>query len=223
MADRFVRWIAAAIALLAVSAFAGTALGQEVKTSLTVLGFDKDYENMLVKIDDNNVGLALRLYSMETGKPAKRSRLIEYMRGQEVQTIKRAKRKYKIKDPGHESMKDKKEKLAFFSVEKGDNCVIAVTDYKKLGKIADVKLKVDKESKEKPPPKAKGILKSVHWSSDWKYMVLIVNQKLKGSFISERDELYPMRFRKRKIRWVEPEEKKEEKEEEEDEPWYKFW
>ncbi len=118
-----------------------SASAQETRTHLTVLGFDKDYKHMLVKIDDNNVGLALRLYSMETGKPAKKSRLIEYMRGQEVQTIKRARRKYRIKDPGLEAMKSEDEKIAFFSVEKGDKCVIAATDYKKLGKLTDVLLK----------------------------------------------------------------------------------
>lgn len=192
---------------------------QETRTHLTILGFDKDYEHMLVKIDDNNVGLALRLYSMKTGEPAKKSRLIEYLRGQEVQTIKNAKRRYKIKDDGIEAMKTEDEKLAFFSVEKDDKLVIAVTDYKKLGKITDVKLKEDAEAK----TRAKGVLKSIHWSADRSRMVLIVNQKLKGQFVSDRDELYPLEFKKRKIRWVEPEEKKKEEEEKEEKSWWQFW
>ena len=208
----------AAFAFLLVLLWVGSALAQETRTHLTVLGFDKDYKRMLVKIDDNNVGLALRLYSMKTGKPAKKSRLIEYLRGQEVMTIKRARRKFKIKDPGIEAMKTEDEKIAFFSVEKGDNLVIAATDYKKLGKLTDVPLKVDTETK----AKAKGLLKSMYWSEDRKWVVLVVNQKLKGAFVSDRDELIPMKFKKSAIRWVEPEEKKEEEKKDES-PWWKFW
>ncbi len=62
----------------------------------------------------------------------------------------------------------------------------------------------------------------MHWSEDRKWVVLIVNQKLKGAFVSDRDELIPMKYKKSKIRWVEPEEKKEEKEED-DSPWWMFW
>lgn len=212
------RFIAAkaVLAALLVTAICNSSFAQESRTHLTVLGFDKNYKNMLVKIDDNNVGLALRLYSMETGQPAKKSRLIEYLRGQEVTQIKNARRRYKIKDPGVEAMKTVDEKIAFFGVEKDDKLVIAATDYVKLGKVSDVELKVDEETK----AVAKAVLKSMFWSEDRKWVVLVVNQKLKGAFVSDRDELYGMKFKKSKIRWVEPEKKEEE---EEEKSWWQFW
>lgn len=210
--------VAGLVAVCAVLAPAD-AVAQETRTHLTLLGFDKDYKHMLVKIDDNNVGLALRLYSMETGQPAKKSRLIEYLRGEEVATIKRAKHRYKIKDDGVEAMKTEDESLAFFGVEKGEKLVIAATDYKKLGKISDVQLKEDEEAK----TRAKGLLKSMFWSTDRNWVVLVVNQKLKGAFVSDRDELYPMKFKKSMIRWVEPEEKKKEEEKEDEGSWWQFW
>lgn len=207
---------AAIVAGVTLTILSSGAFAQESRTHLTVLGFDKDYKNMLVKIDDNNVGLALRLYSMETGQPAKKSRLIEYLRGQEVNQIKQGRRRYKIKDVGVEAMKTTDEKIAFFGVEKGENLIIAATDYKKLGKVSDVKLKVDEETK----AVAKAVLKSMFWSEDRKWVVLVVNQKLKGAFVSDRDELIAIKFKKSKIRWVEPEEKKEE---EEEKSWWQFW
>lgn len=199
--------------------FAGAASAQETRTHLSILGFDKEYKNLLVKIDDNNVGLALRMYSMETGLPAEKSRLIEYLRGEEVATIKAARKRYKIKDEGIEALKSEDEKIAFFSVEKDDNCVIAATDYKKLGKLTDVPLKVDTETK----AKAKAILKSIHWSEDRKWMVLVVNQKLKGAFVSDRDELIALKYKASMIRWVEPEKKEEKKEKEDEKSWWQFW
>lgn len=40
---------------------------QEAKQRLDILGFSADAQQMLVKIDDVNTGLNLRLYDVETG------------------------------------------------------------------------------------------------------------------------------------------------------------
>jgi len=199
--------------------FAGVGLAQESKISMTVLGFTEDGKQMLVRMDDNQVGLGLRLYDVETGAPVKPWRkfpLIQFERGNEVATVKRAKRRYKIKDPGIEALKTKDEKIAFFGVEKGENLVIAATDYKRLGKLMDVALKRDPETKKI----AQATLRSIFWTSDYKHMVLVVNQKIKGQFLFEKDYFHWYEFKPKKIMWVEPDKKKKEEEEKEDDSWW---
>ena len=200
---------AAFVAAAAMVLFASASLAQESKITMSVIGFTIDAKHMLVKMDDNQVGLGVRLYDVKTGMPAKPWRkfpLIQYERGDRIKVIKRAKRKYKIVDPGIESLKTGDETIAFFGVEKGENLVIAVTDYKRLGKITDIALKRDPETK----TMAQGTLKSVFWSSDRKTMVLVVNQKIKGQFLFEKDYFHSFLFKKKIIRWVEAEEKEKE-------------
>lgn len=209
------------LAFVLVTFFASSAWA-ELKTQYSIIGFSKDGKKMLVDIDDVNYGLGLRLFDVETGKPAKRSRVVEYERSDKVKAIKRAKRRYKIKDPGVESMKTEDEKISFFSIEKNDDLVIACTDLKRLGKVTSVPLKVDAESKQK----AQARLKTIMWTTDRKTMILVVTQKMKGQLLYEKDFLHYVKFKKSKISWVEAEKKKDEEEkkkEEDDEPWYKFW
>ena len=201
---------------------ASVALAQESRIDMTVLGFTEDAKRMLVKMDDNQVGLGLRLYDVETGmpvKPWKKFPLIQYERGNEVAMVKKAKRRYKIKDEGIEAMKTKDEKIAFFGVEKGENLVIAATDYKRLGKLMDVPLKRDPETKKI----AQATLKSIFWTSDYNHMVLVVHQKIKGQFLFEKDYFHWFEYKPRKIHWVEPEKKEDEKKKEkEDDSWWPF-
>lgn len=206
-------------ALLVCATFATSALAQESKTQKQILGFSKDQKQMLVKMDDINTGLSLRLYDVETGMPATKSKLVEYSRGDEVATVKSAKKRYKIVDDGIESMKNVDETIAFFGVEKGENLVVAATDYKRLGKVMAVPLKFDPETKEK----AAARLKTIAWTTDRKTMVLVVNQKIKGQFIYEKDYFHWVTPDQRKIQWVEPEEKKEDKEKKEEKKEDKGW
>ncbi len=197
------------------------ATAQESKTDKWILGFTKDQKQMLVKMDDINTGLSLRLYDVETGLPAAKSKLTEYSRGEEIETIKAAKKRFKIVDEAQESMKNVEETIAFFGVEKGDNLVIAATDYKRLGKVMAVPLKVDPESK----AKAQARLRTIVWSSDRKTMVLVVNQKLVGDFLHEKDYFHLVTPQDRKIQWIEQDKPKEEKpkeEKKEDKGWWPF-
>jgi hypothetical protein len=212
----------AAAALLAVGLSAAAATAQESRVELTILGFTADAKQMLVKIQDNNTGMAVRLYDVESGEPIRKKPLIEFERGEEVATVKKARKRYKIVDEGVESMKTADETIAFFGVEKGDNLVIAATDYKRLGKVMDVPLKFDPETK----AKAQARLKSILWTTDRKTMVLVVQQKIKGSFLYEKDYFHAVPFSQRRILWVEPEQKKEDKEgkekKEEKKGWWPF-
>ncbi len=208
----------AAVLIFAATLLASSVgLAQASKISMTVLGFTEDGKRMLVRMDDNQVGLGLRLYDVETGmplKPWKKYRLIQFERGHEVATVKAAKRRYKIKDNGVEALKTENEKLAFFGVEKGENLVIAATDYKRLGKLMDVPLKRDPETKKI----AQATLRSIFWTTDRKHMVLVVNQKIKGQFLFEKDYFHWFEFKPTKIMWVKPDKKEEE--EKEDDSWW---
>ncbi len=221
------RWptgAAASLAGLAAILIALPAAAQANRTSLDVLGFSKDGKQMLVKIDDNNVGLGMRMYEVETGKPAKRSRLVEYARGDEVPLRKKLERRFKIKDPGVEDMRTEDKKLAFFGVLKEETLVIAVTDYQRLGKVMDVKLHVDEESQSRSTAN----LRSVVWSSDRKFFIVVVTHKMKGSYSYERDELHAVKWDPKMVHWVQPpakaedKEKKEGEEEKKDEGWWPF-
>ncbi|HAN30922.1 MAG TPA: hypothetical protein DCQ06_04940 [Myxococcales bacterium] len=185
-------------ALLATIAFASPGFATEKKITISVVGFTADGKQMLVDMNDSNYGRGLRLYDVETGRPAKKSRLIEYERSAKVPTFKRYKRRYKIKDPGMESMKSADKKMAFFAVEKGERLVIAVTDYQRLGKVTDVELRQDKETEKR----AEGRLKTIMWTTDRKTMVLVISQKMKGQFTSEIDTLHYVQFKKDRISWV---------------------
>jgi hypothetical protein len=220
--NRSVRSALVCLFVLLSPCIAGVAGAQESKTELSILGFTKDAKQMLVKIDDINVGLALRLYDVESGQPIKKAALLDYTRGDEVQTVKKARKRYKIVDEGIESMKTADEAIAFFGVEKGENLVIAATDYKRLGKITAVELKSDPETK----VKAAAVLKAIVWTTDRKTMVLVVHQKIKGTFLYEKDYFHAVPFSARRIQWVEAEPKKEDKEKDkekkEESSWWPF-
>ena len=188
------------MALTILLLLANPAAATEKKITLSIVGFTEDGKKMLIASNDINYGRGLRLYDVETGKPAKKSRLIEYERADKVSTFKRAKRRYKIKDLGVESMKSADEKLSFFAVEKGERLVIAVTDYQRLGKVSDVELRQDKETEKR----AQGRLKTIMWTSDRKTMVLVVTQKMSGQFQSEIDTVHYVKFDKERISWVQP-------------------
>jgi hypothetical protein len=214
-------------------ATAGGAWAQESKIEFKVLGFNADAKTMLVGIEDVDTGLALRLYDVESGQPAKKSVLVPYIRVDGVKTIKEARKKYKITDPGVEDTiylldpADETKTLSFFGLMASkERFVLAATDKKKLGKIKDVPVQKDEET---------GILgtaalKSVFWTTDRKTMIAVVKHKLDtGNFSREVDEFHAIRFTPDVIRWVEqdkPKEdekpKEEEKKKEEKGGWWPF-
>ncbi len=214
--------IALAVCALATSAICRPAAAQESKITMSILGFNADASTMLVKLDDVNTGLGLRVYDVDTGKPAKKSQLIPYIRADEIKTVKDVRKKNKITDPGLEDTMypldpaDETKTLSFFGVMAAkDRFVLAVTDKKKLGKIKDVDIRKDEET----GTLAKAAQKTIFWTTDRKTMVVIVTQKLDtGAYSVEGDEFHAVRFKPDEIQWVEgdppPEEKKEEKKEE---------
>ena len=207
-------------------------LAQETKIRMDIVGFDAEAKTMLVKLDDVNQGLALRLYDVETGAPAKKSQLVQYQRVDGPKTIKEARKRFKITDPGVEDTmfpldpKDESMALSLFGLMAAkDRFVVAITDKRKLGKLKDIKIKQDEETK----TLAKAALKTVYWTTDRKTLVAVVSQKLETTgYSSDTDEFHALRFKADQIQWVEneapPPEKKEgeEKKEEKKKGWWPF-
>jgi hypothetical protein len=79
--------------------------------------------------------------------------------------------------------------------------VLAVTDKQRLGKVKDIPIKIDEETK----TLAKANLRGIFWSTDRKLLVAVVSQKIDiGSFVSERDEFHVVKFKTDDILWVDP-------------------
>lgn len=220
--------------LLAGLLLSAVALGQEAKVKLDVVGFTADQAQMLVKIDDVNNGLSLRLYDVgDPSAPAKKSQLLPFTRANAPQVLKEAKKKYKIKDDGIKAVRfpmdpnDPEAQLSFFGVlrgKEGERLVVACTDGARMGKVSDVKVRQDEESKQRYD----ATLKTIYWSSDKKTMVAVVTQAIEtGGFTEEKDELHAMKFKPDSVQWVEqekpPEEKKDEKKEDKPEEKKKHW
>ena len=202
------RWLSLPLLFLLGALLPLPALAQETKVALAVLGFTADAKQMLVQLEDDNVGTNLRLYDVATGQPAKKSALIPFQRGESQKVIKETRKKYKIVDPGIEDTiyplpGDGDKTLSFFGLmATRERFVLAVTDRQKLGKVLDIQAKHD----ESADVWAKVALKSLYWTSDRKWFVAIVTQKLKAEgLLTEIDEACAKPFQPGDVQWVEPE------------------
>ncbi len=191
------------------------AAAQETKVTLAVLGFTADAKQMLVQLEDDNIGTNLRLYDLATGQPAAKSVLIPFHRGESQKVIQATRKRFKIVDLGLEETlypqdpNDAEKTLSFFGLmATRDRFVLAVTDRQKLGKIADIPVRHDAGT----DVWAKVALKSLYWTTDRKWLVAVVTQKLKAEgLLTEVDEPHACAFRVTDIRWVEPEPQKDAK------------
>jgi hypothetical protein len=199
------------------------ASAQEARVRLDVRGFSADQKQMLVRIDDINNGLSFRMYDVETGVPAKKSELVPFQKVEEIKKLKELRKKYKIKDDGVKSThfqmdpNDPEAQLSFFGVlrgKDGERLVVACTDGARMGKVSEVKVKQDEESK----ARAEASLKTIYWTTDHKLMVAVVIQNIDTpGFTSDMDELHAQKFKPDDVQWVEQEQKKEEAGEKKDE------
>ena len=229
---RWRNWLVRLITVLGVLLPLGLT-AQEAKIKLDVLGFTADHKQMLVRVDDVNTGLGLRIYDVDTGAPAKKAPLTPFQRAQEPTAIKEAKKKAKIKDDGLKAIRfamdpnDPEAQLSFFGVvrgKEGERLVVAVTDGARMGKVLDVKVKIDEESKKRAEPS----LKTIYWSTDKKLMVAVVTQLIDTpGYLSEVDEFHAQPFKPDEVQWVEqpppeakPEPGKEEKKDDKKKHWW---
>lgn len=199
------------VALLAAAAslFAATAFGQEVAIAYKIRGFSADQKQMLVEVDDENAaGPVLKVYDIEPLGPAKKMQPIPFTKADGPKAIREARKKLKFTDPGIEDMiypldpKDETKSLSFFGLMAAKNrFVLAVTDKQRLGKVKDIEVKQDAETK----TLAKANLRGVFWTTDRKLLVAVVNQKIEtGTFTSDRDEFHIIKFKPDQVQWVDP-------------------
>lgn len=81
---------------------------------------------------------------------------------------------------------------------KGPKYNILVSGNGKVGTLAQVDLEHEDE-REKIV--ATGMLKQVAWDEKGKWVIVILNQKMGGSFPFDRDEPHSMRFRSFRVQW----------------------
>lgn len=195
-------------ALLLASLWSLPALAQEVKISYKVRGFSADQKKMLVEVEDiNNSTPFLRIWDLEARAFDEKFKL-PFAKVDGPKTVRETRKKQKLVDAGVEDMlypldpKDETKTLSFFGLmATKDRFVLAVTDKQRLGKVKDIPIKVDEETK----TLAKANLRGIYWSTDRKLLVAVVSQKIDvGSFVSERDEFHVVKFKTDDILWVDP-------------------
>jgi len=186
---------------------AADAGAQEIQISYKVCGFSADAKQMLVAIDDANApGPVLRVWEVDPPAVVKKVQPIAFARADGPKTIRETRKKLKFVDAGVDDLlypldpKDETKTLSFFGLmaAKG-RFVLAVTDKQRLGKIKDIEIKKDEETK----TLAKASLRQLFWTTDRKVMVAVITQRIDtGSFTSERDEFHVVRFKLGDIQWV---------------------
>jgi hypothetical protein len=193
----------------ALMCLATAAWGQDVGVAYKVRGFTTDQKQMLLEVNDvAGAGPVLRVFDVETALPAKKSQPIAFGRSEGPKAARDARKRFKMVDAGVEDMlypldpADETKSLSFFGLMAAkDRFVLAVTDKQRLGKIKDVPVKFDEESK----VLAKVSLRSIYCTADRKLLVAVVTQRIDtGSFVSESDQLHVVRFDPKAIQWVDP-------------------
>jgi hypothetical protein len=191
--------------------------------TLDVLGFAEDGKQMLVRTESTETAPTIRLYDIKLGqvqeaaRPASRPRPEAVDPATEARTVRRFKRRYRIKQDAVEDLRTEDKKLAFFGVLKDEELVLAATDYKKLGKVAGIPRARDAQTGEI----AESTLKRMYWTPDRKIVAAVITQRFAKLSI-ERDELHVLKFLASEIRWVKTEADKKKEEEEEDDGWWIF-
>ena len=196
-----------ALSLMALCLLSLPASAQEANRHLRIRGFTADAKQMLVELQDVNTGAGLRLYDVETGKPAKKAALHAFEPAEQIKVLRETKRRYKIVDPGVEdlmgpSLEDPAQSVSLFGImAEPTRFVLALTDRVRLGKLRDWPVRTDEETK----ALAKVTLRTVYWTTDRKTLVAVVTQRLQTEgYEAELDELVVIRYEPGAVQWVDP-------------------
>lgn len=210
MSVQLLRWRPGFLSLLLTVAgllVAGLAFGQEVRVHYKIRGFSPDQKQMLVQIDDiNSSDPFLQVWDVDPPAPAKKAQKTAFVKSEGPKFIRETRKKLKMADAGVEDWlypldpKDDTKALSFFGLMASkDRFVLACTDKQKLGKVKDIPIKIDEETK----TQAKAKLEGIFWTTDRKLLIAVVSQKIDtGTFLSERDEFHVVRFNPSDIQWV---------------------
>jgi hypothetical protein len=199
--------LAVVVVLVASALYLPVVQAQEANVGLRVRGFTADAKQMLVEVRDVNTGFGLRLYDVDTGKPAKKAQLHVFEPAEQIKVLRDSKRRYKIVDPGVEDLMGpllddpSKSVSAFGIMAEPTRFVLAITDRVRLGKLRDVAVRSDEETK----TLARVTLRTVYWTTDRTTLVAVVTQRLETEgYQAEVDELVPVRYVAGAVQWVDP-------------------
>lgn len=176
------------------------AVGQTASRSYQVLGFDKPFDTVLMRVEDPGVGVFLQVRLMFQG------RLVEEQmapKEQEEKILAGLKRKYKIEvDPikGQETP-DKKNVVMGF--KDGAEFRLFFMEGSKVGYYDKVDLKQGSKGET-----GEAYMKEAYWTPDGKRFVLVIHQKLASDRIDlDADQFYIFAFKRYKIHFGGDEEK----------------
>ncbi len=190
----------ASLAALLVLMLPLAARGQTVARSYQVLGFDKPYENLLLRVDDPGVGTFFQVRLMFQG------RLVEEQmapKEQEEQILTGLKRKYKIEIEPVKGQETPDKKNVLMGFKDGAQFRLFFMEGSKVGYYDKVDLKQGSKGET-----GEAYLKENYWTPDGKRFVAVVHQKLASDRIDlDADQFYIFTFKRYKIHFGGDEEK----------------
>jgi hypothetical protein len=176
-------FIAITILSLKTAAFAGS----DIVKTIEFIAFSEDSEKYLVKVVDANVGTLLIIRETKTGNKIKQQQVTK---DEEPEAVKKLEKTYKLKDKGQQGNASPDGKYIIMGARKDDIFKVMVMKGEKITSFQKIELKKDGDKV------ADGVLKSVIWSSDGNFIIIILHQKLASSWGVDADFDYPFEFRK---------------------------
>ena len=202
-----IRFFSICLTLLAFGILSPTALyGQQaadIQRKVTILGFDEAKDLYLIKIKAGTFDTVFMVRDLDS-----QERIAHRKAGtkkEERAAIKMLKRRHKISDSGLEGQVSPDERYTVIGVPSKDGKAyrLLVMEGGRLGQLARIDLRSVMEDEE--PKYATGMLKQVVWSSDGKFLMVVLTEKLVSDTVSEEnDREIPIWFRRWKIKWLPP-------------------
>ncbi len=201
----------AGVAVLLLTMLLGpTAAEAQTEVRLSLIAFDEELTQVLVRMEDPNQGIFLQTREIDTGKVIKA--IPTDNRNDEHKKIK-DQRKKKFKVEAVIEQVDPSGRYTVFGApdNKRKSYDIMVMREGRVGVLGSIPLKQEEARK----LVGKAILKEVVWSADGKTVFCLVNHKIeRPSGPEDVDEISSFRFKAWKVKWVEPAATEEEPSEE---------
>ncbi|MBT9557819.1 MAG: hypothetical protein IV100_17415 [Myxococcales bacterium] len=197
-------------ALLATTLLVSSGARAQTEVRLSLIAFDEELTQVLVRMEDPNQGIFLQIREIETGKVKKA--IPTDNRNDELKKVK-DQRKKKFKVEAVVEQVDPSGRYTVFGApdNKRKNYDIMVMREGRVGILGSIPLKQEEGRK----LIGKAILKEVVWSADGKTVFCLVNHKIERPTGPEDvDEISSFRFKAWKVKWIEPAPTEEEPSEE---------
>jgi len=173
---------------------------QTASRTYEVIGFDKPFDNVLMRVDDPGVGVFYQARRMFQG-----GLLEEQMapKEQEEQIVAGLKRKYKIEVEPVKGQETPDKKNVLMGFKDGSQFRIFFMEGPKVGYYDKVDLKQGSKGET-----GEAYLKETYWTPDGKRFIVVVHQKLASDRIDlDADQFYIFTFKRYKIHFGGDEEK----------------